>query len=127
VPDVEGVIPVIVCSDIQLEHDFLVESFGFESGGIQVDGDGNAVHGEVIAGGTRIWLHAVSPAHRMDSPKDMNHGGFVIHVPDVDQHFARVRNTKARIESEPTDQDYGQREYGATDPEGHRWWFATQT
>ena len=25
---------------------------------------------------------------------------------------------------QPVDQPYGQREYGARDPEGHRWWFA---
>ena len=30
----------------------------------------------------------------------------------------------ARIDSAPVDQPYGQREYGARDPEGHRWWFS---
>jgi uncharacterized glyoxalase superfamily protein PhnB len=29
------------------------------------------------------------------------------------------------VESELQDQPYGQREYGARDPEGHRWWFAS--
>jgi uncharacterized glyoxalase superfamily protein PhnB len=31
----------------------------------------------------------------------------------------------ATPEVEPRDMPYGQREYGLTDPEGHRWWFAT--
>jgi hypothetical protein len=31
----------------------------------------------------------------------------------------------ALIDSQPVDQPYGQREYGARDPAGHRWWCAT--
>jgi uncharacterized glyoxalase superfamily protein PhnB len=31
----------------------------------------------------------------------------------------------ARIDAEPVNQPYGQREYGARDSEGHRWWFAS--
>ena len=46
-------------------------------------------------------------------------------VDDDDTHFRRATAGGAVIDSEPTDQDYGQREHGARDPEGHRWWFAT--
>ena len=53
--------------------------------------------------------------------------GIVVHVTDVDEHFARARDAGATISYEPTDQPYGQREYEACDPEGHRWWFATPT
>ena len=52
--------------------------------------------------------------------------GLVVFVADVDAHYRRARESGAMIESEPTDQPYGQREYGARDPEGHRWWFATR-
>ena len=31
----------------------------------------------------------------------------------------------ATIVREPTDEDYGQREYGLRDPEGHDWYIAT--
>jgi uncharacterized glyoxalase superfamily protein PhnB len=50
--------------------------------------------------------------------------GLVVHVDDVDAHYQRARSAGARIDSEPVDQPYGQREYGARDLEGHRWWFA---
>jgi len=121
------VIPVMVCEDIAATHDFLVEAFGFEPGGVQRDRDGNVVHGEVRAGDSVIWLHAVSSEHEMASPRTMqaSSAGLVVRVADVDTHFAHARAAGARIDSEPTDQDYGQREYGARDPEGHRWWFAT--
>jgi uncharacterized glyoxalase superfamily protein PhnB len=121
------VIPLVVCEDIAATHDFLVAAFGFEPGGIQRDGDGKVVHGEVTGGDTVIWLHAVSPAHEMASPRtlDGSSSGLVIRVADVDAHFEHARAAGARIDSEPKDQEYGQREYGARDPEGHRWWFAT--
>jgi len=37
----------------------------------------------------------------------------------------RAETFGAKIDSEPTDQPYGQREYGVRDAEGHRWWFAS--
>jgi hypothetical protein len=41
------VIPVVVCEDIAATHDFLVNAFGFDAGGVQRDGAGQPVHGEV--------------------------------------------------------------------------------
>ena len=124
---ISRVIPVVVCEDIAATHDFLVDAFGFESGGVQRDGEGRPVHGEVRGGDAVIWLHAVSPEHELASPRTMPvaTGGLVVHVDDVDAHFHRATAAGAVIDSEPTDQEYGQREYGARDPEGHRWWFAT--
>lgn len=99
----ERVIPLFVYADIQAAHDFLVAAFGF------------------------IWLHRVTNDHRLDSALrvDLAGGGLVVFVADVDAHCARARAAGARIDAEPTDQPYGQREYGARDPENHRWWFAT--
>jgi uncharacterized glyoxalase superfamily protein PhnB len=124
---VTRVIPVVVCEDIAATHDFLVDAFGFESGGVQADGDGRPIHGEVRGGDAVIWLHAVSPDHELASPRSLPHtsGGLVVHVDDVDAHFKHARDAGATIDSEPVDQPYGQREYGARDPEGHRFWFAT--
>jgi uncharacterized glyoxalase superfamily protein PhnB len=126
-PESCTVIPVIVCTDIAAIHDHLVEVFGFDSGGVQRDGDGRPVHGEVRMGASRIWLHAVSEAHEMAAPRDgqPSTGGAVVYVADVDAHYAWAKAAGARVDSHPTDQEYGQREYGARDPEGHRWWFAT--
>ena len=123
----ERVIPLLVYRDIQAAHDFLVGAFGFESGGVQVGPDGQPVHGEVRAGETSIWLHRVTSDHKMASPQsvDMAGAGIVVHVADVDEHFERARHAGAQISYQPTDQPYGQREYEACDPEGHRWWFAT--
>jgi uncharacterized glyoxalase superfamily protein PhnB len=122
-----SLIPILVYEDIEAAHDYLVASFGFTSGGLHRDGDGAVVHGEVRAGDCAIWLHRVTPEHRMASPEgaSASHGGLEVIVPDVDAHFEHARSSGAHIDYEPTDQEYGLREYGARDPEGHRWWFAS--
>jgi uncharacterized glyoxalase superfamily protein PhnB len=127
VPAVQRVIPLLVYEDIEAAHEFLVQTFGFSTGSVERDGEGQVVHGEVTAGDTVIWLHQVSPEHEMASPSTMDaqSGGLVVHVDDVDAHFDHARAVGARIDSEPADQPYGQREYGVRDLEGHRWWFAT--
>ena len=123
------VIPIIVCSDIAAEHDFLVDTLGFVSGGLERDPSGNVVHGEVRAGERRIWLHVVTDEHGLATPRVLGgaSGGPVVHVEDVDAHHAHAKAVGAEILSEPTDQEYGQREYGVKDPDGHSWWFATPT
>lgn len=123
----EKLIPVLVCQDIAAEHDFLVEVLGFSSGGIHRDADGQAVHGEVILGDFVIWLHRVVDELKLASPRSMPavSTGLFMYVADVDDHYERARARGARLDSAPKDMPYGQREYGLTDPEGHRWWFAT--
>jgi uncharacterized glyoxalase superfamily protein PhnB len=122
-----SVIPILVYEDIQAAHDFLVRAFGFTSGGIFRTDDGMVVHAEVRAGDCPIWLHRVTEEHEMTSPKGAgdSHGGLEVIVPDVDAHFAKAKDAGALIEREPTEQDYGLREYGVRDPENHRWWFSS--
>lgn len=126
--DVE-IIPLLMCSDVAAEHDFLVAAFGFESAFIEHDPDGTAFHAEVRAGRRRIWLHRVEEDEHLVSPRMAGSagGGIVVHVPDVDAHHERARAAGAEVVDEPADQDYGQREYGVRDPEGHLWWVATPT
>ena len=102
-PKIDRIIPLLVYEDIAKAHDFLVNAFGFESGGLQR-----------------------TPEHNLLAPASLPAagGGLVVHVDDVDTHFERARTLGAHIESEPADQPYGQREYGVRDPGGHRWWFA---
>lgn len=125
--DTVDVIPLLACSDIAAEHDFLVTVLGFESAGIERIPDGSVVHAEVRAGSHRIWLHRVDEASGLVPPRARGSagGGIVVQVPDVDSHHERARAAGADIVYRPQDQDYGQREYGVRDPEGHLWWIAT--
>jgi uncharacterized glyoxalase superfamily protein PhnB len=123
----ERMIPVLTYQDIPAAHDFLVNAFGFNGGGVYRNAEGQPIHGEVRAGDATIWLHRVTTEHRLNSPlaSDVANSGLFVHVDDVDAHYERARAAGALIDSQPVDQPYGQREYGARDLEGHRWWFAT--
>jgi uncharacterized glyoxalase superfamily protein PhnB len=128
-PGLGRLIPVLAYQDISAAHDFLVSAFGFEAGGVSRNADDLPMHGEVRSGDMAIWLHRVTPEHQLASPRtsDADNGGLFVYVADVDAHYAHARAAGARIDSEPINQPYGQREYGARDLEGHRWWFATPT
>jgi uncharacterized glyoxalase superfamily protein PhnB len=118
-------IPVLTYEDIPAAHDFLVRAFGFTGHGVERGPDGQPIHGEVRLGDASIWLHRATAEHRMASPRatDVANSGLFVFVDDVDAHYARAVEAGALIDAEPVDQPYGQREYGARDPEGHRWWF----
>ena len=122
-----AVVPVLVYEDIEAAHDFLVGTFGLASGGLHRLDDGTVVHAEVRNGGAAIWLHRVAAEYDLASPLGAaaSHGGLSVIVPDVDAHYARTKAAGGRIDSEPADQDYGLREYGARDLENHRWWFSS--
>ncbi len=126
-PNSQRITPVLVYEDIEASHDFLVSAFGLTAGRIDRDDQGRIVHGEVQLGSEVIWLHRVSSEHRLVSPRsqDADSGGLAVDVGDVDAHYERARAAGAQLDGPPVDQAYGRREYGARDPEGHRWWFGT--
>jgi uncharacterized glyoxalase superfamily protein PhnB len=117
-------IPILAYQDIRTAHDFLVEVLGFDSEGL-VEHEGRVIHGEVRAGQRRFWLHESGGALASPEAVGVRTAGIVLHVADVDAHFERTRAAGATILREPTDEDYGQREYGVRDPEGHDWYIAT--
>lgn len=45
-------------------------------------------------------------------------------VEDARAHCEQAREHGARILQEPTDFDYGERQYSAEDPAGHQWTFS---
>lgn len=123
----ERVIPILVYRDIEAAHDFLVNVFGFRSGGVDRDGQGNARHAEVRAGDATIWLHRETEDGRMVSAEkvDTAGSGVVVMVSDVDAYCTKLRQAGVAIEYGPVVQPYGLREFEALDLEGHRWWFAS--
>jgi uncharacterized glyoxalase superfamily protein PhnB len=66
------------------------------------------------------------PGRKYKNPKKLGSATALlyVHVDDVDSHFKRAKKAKAKILEEPADTFYGDRRYGARDPEGHQWYFA---
>lgn len=48
----------------------------------------------------------------------------MMRVEDVNAHYAHVRAQSARILMEPTDFEYGERQYTVEDLAGHEWTFS---
>ncbi|HEX2574578.1 MAG TPA: VOC family protein [Polyangia bacterium] len=48
----------------------------------------------------------------------------MVRVEDADRHHERAKARGARILRPPTDHPYGERQYTAEDPGGHRWTFS---
>ena len=48
----------------------------------------------------------------------------MVRVEDVHAHCEVARSSGARIVREPTDFEYGERQYTAEDPVGHQWTFS---
>jgi len=119
------VIPVLPYRDIRAGHDYLIRVLGFASGGVVEDGAGKVVHAEVRAGDRRFWLHEATDSLAPPSVSGARSSGVVVHVADVDAHYERADRAGAQILRPPTDEDYGQREYGLRDCEGHDWYIAT--
>lgn len=126
-PATPHITPVLVYSDIEAAHNFLVATFGFDAGCMHRSDDGQIIHGEVYANGETIWLHRENSGDDLASPRSHNaaFGGLAVLVEDVESHYERARAAGAVIEHAPQDQPYGRREYGVHDLEGHRWWFGT--
>jgi uncharacterized glyoxalase superfamily protein PhnB len=47
-----------------------------------------------------------------------------IFVEDVDAHYAKAKEAGARIVEELRETEYGERQYGAEDLDGHLWLFS---
>ncbi len=120
------IIPVVPYEDIRAAHDWLVKVLGFTSAGVIEDGSGTVIHGEVQLGDRRIWLHAAAcwPVDPEPSERGRRVESSCWLTTSTPTSSTR-KAAGATILSEPTDQDYGQREYGVKDPEGHSWWMAT--
>lgn len=114
---------LLVYDDIAAAHDYIVRVYGLASGGVERDPSGRPVHAEVRAGDQIINLHPSGPGYQPPRVLGAVTSMTIVTVDDADEHFARSVQAGADIVTEPVDQSYGVREYGARDPEGQLWYF----
>ena len=115
--------------------EWLGSAFGFRETARLTMPDGRLSHGEMEAGDGLIML--ASPTADYRSPKRHREAceqarkwstvpwiidGVLVHVEDLDRHFARAKAAGATILSDIEEGPPGRR-YRAEDFEGHRWFF----
>jgi uncharacterized glyoxalase superfamily protein PhnB len=114
-----SVVPVLVYPDVRAAVEWLQAAFGFvervrigENHRSQLSfGEGGLIVGDV--------------RHDRRPPRDAEETHSVlVRVEDARAHCERARAHGARILMEPTDFEYGERQYAAADLAGHRWIFS---
>jgi uncharacterized glyoxalase superfamily protein PhnB len=112
-------------ADPVASQDLLVEAFGLERGEVSRDGDGKALVARAYLGDDTVSVARphpgkMEPAHN----STVLHSLVMVYLDDVDSVFEKAKTAGAKIEYEPTDMPYGQREFGARDADGNLWCFA---
>jgi uncharacterized glyoxalase superfamily protein PhnB len=114
--------PYLYYEDTPAALDWLARAFGFTERLRMTNDDGSVAHAEMELGDAVIMLG--SPAGYQSAARlGQVTSSVYIQVGDVDEHYRRAVAAGAGILREPADQDYGDRNYGVTDPEGQHWWF----
>jgi uncharacterized glyoxalase superfamily protein PhnB len=113
------VIPVLVYPDVREAVQWLGSAFGFVER-LQI---GENHRSQLRFGDGALIVADVRNERRPPRPGEVTHS-VVVRLEDVAAHCERARAHGARIVMEPTDFEYGERQYTAEDPAGHQWTFS---
>ena len=123
----QRIFPMLAYRDAPAALEFLTTAFGFEET-MRMEGEnGTIAHAELEMGGQRLMLASAWRDAGMAPPIELAGiaSQLMVQVEDVDAHFRRALEAGATVIDQPADQEYGERTYRATDPEGHRWIFGS--
>ncbi len=106
--------------------DFLTSAFGFtERMRMAGEGGQGVAHAELEYDGSPVMLGTPGGEFAGPASTGVDSPAFVhVYVDDIDAHHSRAKEAGAEITREPEDQFYGDRTYGAKDPQGMSWYFA---
>jgi len=122
--DTPRVTPYLLYEDVGSAIEFLGRAFGFRER-MRIPGpDGQVMHAEMEIDDGLVMMGCPGPDYRSPKRLGASTQNNYVYVDDVDKHYQRAREAGATILEEPADQFYGDRRYGAEDPEGHQWFFA---
>jgi uncharacterized glyoxalase superfamily protein PhnB len=113
------VIPVLIYPDVREAVAWLSAAFGFVER-LQI---GENHRSQLSFGDGAVIVGDVRHDRRPPRPGEVTHS-VTVRVEDANEHCARARAYGARILMEPTDFEYGERQYTAEDPAGHQWTFS---
>jgi len=113
------VIPVLIYPDVREAVDWLTNAFGFEER-VQI---GESHRSQLSFGDGALIIGDVRGDRRPPREGEEDHS-VVVRVEDANAHCERARSAGAKILMEPTDFEYGERQYHAEDFAGHRWTFS---
>jgi uncharacterized glyoxalase superfamily protein PhnB len=113
------VIPVLIYPDVREAVEWLSTAFGF----VERLRIGEAHRSQLNVGDGAVIVADVRGEQVAPREGEVTHL-VPVRIDDARAHCERARSRGARILMEPTDWEYGERQYVAEDPAGHRWTFS---
>jgi uncharacterized glyoxalase superfamily protein PhnB len=113
------VIPVLIYPDVREAVEWLGAAFGF----VERVRIGENHRSQLSVGEGAVIIGDVRRERRAPRPGEVTHS-VMVRVDDARAHCERAREHGAQIVMEPTDFEYGERQYTAQDPAGHQWTFS---
>ena len=117
------VVPVLVYDDVAKASDWLCGAFGFWERLRAPGRDGTVSHAQLAVAEGALMLGLKGGPFTPPQPGVVTQY-VVVHVEGIDAHFKRAQVYGARIVKPPNDMPFGERQYTAEDPGGHRWTFS---
>ena len=112
-------IPVLIYPDVREAVAWLTTAFGFAER-VRIGEDHRS---QLSVGDGAVIIGDIRKERRPPRAGEVTHS-VMVRVDDVDAHCERARAHGARVLMEPTDFEYGERQYAAEDPAGHHWTFS---
>jgi uncharacterized glyoxalase superfamily protein PhnB len=113
------VIPVLIYPDVGAAVAWLGAAFGF----LERVRIGENHRAQLAVGDAAVIIGDVRADRRPPRPGESTHS-VLVRVVDARAHCAHARTNGARILAEPTDFEFGERQYTAEDLAGHQWTFS---
>jgi len=117
----DTILPHVEYQDLAAAIDWLIKTLGF----IEHYRYGDPVNGaQLHIGNAWIMVNQADPG--TSSPAKLGYGtqSLTVFVDDVDAHFERTKVAGAKIVEALHVTEYGERQYGVEDFEGHHWLFS---
>jgi uncharacterized glyoxalase superfamily protein PhnB len=113
------VIPVLIYPGVREAVAWLTGAFGC----VERVRIGESHRSQLSFGDGAVIIGDVRNDRRPPRPGEVTHS-VIVRVDDVRGHCEHARAQGARILMEPTDLEFGERQYTAEDPAGHQWTFS---
>ncbi len=113
------VIPVLIYPDVREAVAWLGAAFGFAER-VRI---GENHRSQLSIGDGAVIVGDVRGERRPPRPGEVTHS-VIVRVEGLDAHCERARSQGAEIVMEPTEFEFGERQYTAADPAGHQWTFS---
>jgi uncharacterized glyoxalase superfamily protein PhnB len=113
------VVPVLIYPDVRAAVEWLGAAFGF----VERVRIGEAHRAQLSFADGAVIVADVRHDRRPPRRGEATHS-ILVRVEDARAHCERARERGAEILMEPTDFEYGERQYAAQDPAGHHWTFS---